>query len=74
MGPLPSHVLLLVLVGIVLVLVWVVLVVVMIVLVVMLCYVLVSGEPQAAELTVSTKLHLPQSLVTHLNSIISIII
>ena len=42
--------------------------------VVMLCYVLVSGEPQAAELTVSTKLHLPQSLVTHLNSIISIII
>jgi len=25
----------------------------------MLCYVLVSGEPQAAELTVSTKLHLP---------------
>ena len=40
----------------------------------MFCFVLVSGEPQAAELMVSTKLHLPQSLVTHLNSIISIII
>ena len=40
--------------------------------IVMLCYVLVSGELQAAELTVSTKLHLPQSLVTHLNSIIII--